>query len=312
MYGASFDFLVSPGQNRTYDATIQSAGSPDCSGGNIPGSGNLPANCDDGGFTSAWSVDLKYEAKNFYVTAAYERHNSVNRNSDGIGSNNPIYGYYYGLLGAGGAVPLASNPLLLDPTVIVVNGPTNGPGGTPATMVLGAYTTDIGSESAAKIGGQYIFDFGLTISAIWENLHRDIPDYLAFQNERSRSGHWLALSQQITPSMNVAAGWAHAGQTPGDPGGQHNYDPYAPSNTADMVTLAFKQKLDKQVTWYIDAAETFNHGNAHYDIGAGGRGLTTDCHDGTHPSVIDYTSNGPTTWGGCKIKGLSIGMTYTF
>jgi len=43
MYGVSFDFLVSPGQNRTYDAVVQSSGSPDCSGGNIPGSGNLPA-----------------------------------------------------------------------------------------------------------------------------------------------------------------------------------------------------------------------------------------------------------------------------
>jgi len=112
--------------------------------------------------------------------------------------------------------------------------------------------------------------------------------------------------------MNVAVGWAHASQTPGDPGGQHNFDPLATANTADMITLAFKQKLDKQVTWYIDAAETFNHGNAHYDLGAGGRGLTTDCHDGTHASVIDYTSNGPTTWGGCKVKGLSVGMNYTF
>jgi predicted porin len=310
--GLSFDFLVSPGQNRTFDAVIQSAGSPDCSGGNIPGSGNLPANCDDGGFTSAWSLDVKYEQKDFYLTAAYERHNSVNRNSDGIGSNNPIYGYYYGLLGAGGAVPLSSNPLLLDPTVITVNGPTNGPGGAPSTMVLGAYTTDVGPEYAYKFGGQYIFPFGLKVSGMWEFLRRDIPSYLQFQNERSRDGHWLALTQRITEGSNVSVGWAHAGQTPGDPGGQHNYNPYAPRNTADMVTLAFKQKLDKQVTWYLDVAETFNHGNAHYDLGAGGRGLTTDCHDGTHASVIDYTSNGPTTWGGCKVKGASVGLNYTF
>ena len=312
MYGASFDFLVSPGQNRTYDAVVQSSGSPDCSGGNIPGSGNLPANCDDGGFTSAWSLDVKYELKNLYLTAAYERHNNVNRNSDGIGSNNPIYGYYYGLLGAGGAVPLANNPLLLDPTIITVNGPTNGPGGAPSTMVLGAYTTDVGAEYAYKFGAQYKFDFGLSVSGIWEFLRRDVPSYLVFQNERSRDGHWLALSQDIGQSMNVSVGWAHASQTPGDPGGQHNYDPLADSDTADMVTFAFKQKLDKQVSWYFDAAETFNHGNAHYDLGAGGRGLTTDCHDGTHASVIDYTSNGPTTWGGCHIKGLSVGMNYTF
>src|ERR1017187_29142 len=33
----SFDLLVSPGANRTYDNVVQSAGSPDCSGGNMPG-----------------------------------------------------------------------------------------------------------------------------------------------------------------------------------------------------------------------------------------------------------------------------------
>ncbi len=311
MSGFSFDFLVSPGQNRTYDAVVQSSGSPDCSGGNIPGSGNLPANCDDGGFTSAYSLDLKFETKNFYATAAYERHNNVNRNSDGIGSNNPIYDYYFG-----------NNPsaLLLDMTPInlaVANGGTTVPCGPPAsscltTFPLGAYTTDIGPEYAYKFGAQYIFDFGLTVSGIVEFLRRDIPSYLQFQNERSRNGHWLALSQKLNDASTVSVGWAHAGQTPGDPGGQHNYNPFAPSNTADMITLAFKQKLDKQVTWYIDAAETFNHGNAHYDLGAGGRGLTTDCHDGTHTSQFDYSSAGPTTWGGCRVKGLSVGMNYKF
>ena len=53
----SFDFLWSPGQNRTYDSVIQSAGASDCSGGNVPGSGNLPLNCDDGAFQDAISAD---------------------------------------------------------------------------------------------------------------------------------------------------------------------------------------------------------------------------------------------------------------
>ena len=38
----SFDVLFSPGQNRTPDSLAQSSGSPDCNGGNVPGSGNLP------------------------------------------------------------------------------------------------------------------------------------------------------------------------------------------------------------------------------------------------------------------------------
>src|SRR5882757_6894242 len=89
----SFDALISPGQNRTYDNVVQSSGSPDCSGGNNPGSGNLPLNCDDGGFDDAYSIDLKFERGPIYATAAYEIHKRVNRNSDGIGSNHPIYGY---------------------------------------------------------------------------------------------------------------------------------------------------------------------------------------------------------------------------
>jgi predicted porin len=313
--GFSLGFLLSPGQNRTYDAVIMSDGATDCSGGNLPGSGNLPANCDDGGFTSAYSLALNYETKNFYVTADYERHNNVNRNSDGIGSNNPEYLYYYNNFGTA-LVP--GNPLQLDMTPVAVapaNGGTVAPCGTSTcvtTIPLGAYTTSIGPEYAYKVGAQYIFDFGLTVSGIWERLRRDVPSYLQFQNERQRYGTWLALSQQLGESMTVSAGWAHAGKTPGDPGGQHNFNPFFPANTADMVTLAFVQKIDKQVSWYADVAETFNHGNAHYDLGAGGHGITTDCHDGTHASQIDYSSFGPTTWGGCHIKGASVGMTYKF
>ena len=107
-------------------------------------------------------------------------------------------------------------------------------------------------------------------------------------------------------ALNISTVELGTGNYPGDP---H----CSLSMLKDKKALKeFKQKLDKQVSWYFDAAETFNHGNTHYDLGAGGRGLMTDCHDGTHASVIDYTSNGPTTWGGCHIKGLSVGMNYTF
>jgi hypothetical protein len=82
-----------PAQNRTFDNVVQSAGSPDCNGGNEPGSGNLLLNCDDGGFGAAYSADFKVETGGFYGTVAYELHRNVNRNSDGIGANNPIYGY---------------------------------------------------------------------------------------------------------------------------------------------------------------------------------------------------------------------------
>ena len=294
----SFDLLVSPGQNRTFDNVVQSAGSPDCNGGNEPGSGNLLLNCDDGGFGAAYSADFKVETGGFYGTIAYELHRNVNRNSDGIGANNPIYGYLVSV----------NSPLLDFNTFNSLV--TEFPG--YASVASPGYLTDIADESAFKVGAQYAFPIGLTVNGIWERLRRPLPSDLEFQNERQRNGFWLAVSEQLGPKDVVSAGWAHAGQTPGDPGGQHNYNPLAPPDTADMYTLDWKHRLDKQLTWYLDTALTINHGNAHYDLGAGGRGLTTDCHDGTNTIIIDGSSAGPTTWGGCRIQGFSTGFNYKF
>jgi predicted porin len=300
----SFDLLLSPGANRTYDNVVQSSGSPDCSGGNSPGSGNLPLGCDDGGFGTAYSADLKFERGGFYATAAWELHHHVNRNSDGIGANAPGYG---NLVNEGNGV----SPLLdwntynlyaaQYPTIV-----TAGNGFTPP------YLADIGDEWAIKAGLQYTFDFGLSISGIYEWMKRDLPPALEFQNERTRMGTWFAATYDLTPKDNFSIGWAHAGATPGDPGGQHNYNPNNPQNQANMYTVAWKHHFDKNLYGYLDAADTVNDGNAHYDIGAGGRGVTTDCHDGTSTVFNDYSSAGPTTWGGCHAMGVSVGMNYKF
>ena len=295
----SFDALWSPGANRTFDNVVQSAGSPDCNGGNEPGSGNLLLNCDDGGFGDAYSIDLKLETGGFYATVAYERHRGVNRNSDGIGANNPTYGYL---------VSTGTSPLIDYNPFAALSAEFPG----YASVASPPYLTDIADESAFKVGAQYAFPFGLTASAIWEDLHRYLPQDLEFQNERQRNGIWLALTQDLGSKDNVSAGWAHAGRTPGDPGGQHNYDPLSTDDSADMFTLAWKHKFDKQFYWYIDSALTLNHGNAHYDIGAGGRALTTDCHDGTNTIITDGSSAGNTTWGGCRIMGFSTGLDYRF
>jgi hypothetical protein len=309
-----FNLLISPGQNRTYDDVVQSSGSPDCNGGNLPGSGNLLMNCDDGGFGDAYSADIEFELGGFYATVAYELHKGVNRNSDGIGSNNPTYAQ---LLNAAGFTGAPGDTTCNDPTgnldcatyALLVSEYPNWAavgGGTPPWL------TDIADESAFKVGVQYRFEFGLTVDAIWEELKRNVPLFLEFQNERQRNGVWFALSEDLTPRDNISVGWAHAGATPGDPGGQHNYNPLAGPDTADMYTAAWKHRLDKQLYWYVDWAVTDNHGNAHYDIGAGGRGLTTDCHDGTNTVYTDNTSTGPTTWGGCRIQGFSTGINYKF
>ena len=300
----SFDLLVSPGANRTYDNVVQSAGSPDCSGGNSPGSGNLPLNCDDGGFGTAYSADLKFETGGFYSTVAWELHHHVNRNSDGIGANAPGYGNLF--QGGAGTSPLVDfgtyNTYLNEygAAFVAANGFT------------APYLADIGDEWAVKAGVQYTFDFGLALSGIYEWMKRDLPPSLEFQNERTRMGTWFAATYDLNVRDNFSIGWAHAGATPGDPGGQHNYNPNDTQNQANMYTIAWKHHFDKNLYGYLDAADTVNDGNAHYDLGAGGRGVTTDCHDGTNTVFNDYSSAGPTTWGGCHEIGVSLGMNYKF
>lgn len=300
--GFAFDGMFAPGQNVTYNNVTTPLGSPDCTGGNSPGSGNLFDNCDDGGFGDAWSADIRYERGGLYLTAAWELHRSVNRNSDGIGSNSPYYNYL-----------VATGSPLIDFNTFN-NFAAEYPGA--AAVSSPPYLTDIANEYAWKYGGQYRFPFGLTIDALYEHMFRSLPAAMEFQNERERFGTWFALSQDLNGGVDqIAVGWAHAGRTPGDPAGQHNYNPLeqlAGDNEANSYTISFKHKLDKQLTMYFDAAETVNDGNAHYDIGAGGHGIKTDCHDGTNIVFNDYSSAGPTTWGGCHEVGFSTGVDYKF
>jgi len=316
--GFSFDLAYALGQNPDENSNLMPEGSPDCAGGNVPGSGNLPLNCDDGGFQDAYSADLKFDFGGFYATAAYEMHKKVNRSSDGVGSNSPYYNYVYGLGLASQSCPtcMPTNPLSLqllnwsDFLAFYAEFPNSAPAGTPE------YNTavDVADEWAMKIGGSYRFEFGLTIAYLWEEMHRDLPAIMEFQNERQRTSDWLA-AQYVTPdgADRFAIGWAHAGATVGDPGGQHNFNPtLLGKNEGNMYTIGWWHKLDKQLTAYIVAAETMNDGNAHFDIGAGGHGIKTDCHDATHPLFIDYSSAGPTTWGGCHPIGVSTGVDFKF
>src|SRR5580700_7454336 len=310
--GVSFDAAYSLGQNVDPNNDLTSEGSPDCSGGNNPGSGNLFLNCDDGGFNYAYSGDLKFEMGGLYLTAAYELHSGVNRSSDGVGANNP---YYTGVLLANCPGPTYNaptcSPLLdwADYAAFAGEYPGAAAAGSPAYNTL----YDVANEWAMKFGGQYHFDFGLTISYIYEDLHRSLGPAMEFQNERQRTGDWLAAEYVFNGGADrVALGWAHAGASVGDPGGQHNYNPHWYGNQANMYTFGWWHKLDKQLTAYLNIADTANDGNAHYDIGAGGHGIKTDCHDATHNQFVDYSSAGPTTWGGCHPLGVSTGINFKF
>jgi hypothetical protein len=165
----------------------------------------------------------------------------------------------------------------------------------------------------------YKFASKTTVGVIGESMHRYVPSDLAFQNERQRYGTWLVVSQELSPEDSLHFGWAHAFRTPGDPG-QHNDTTmvladgtaYGASNQnqADMLTAAWKHKYSDNLTWYTNVAATFNGPSAHYDLGAGGRSVTTDCHDANAaPGGINAA---PQCWTGTTIVAVSTGLQWKF
>ena len=75
--------------------------------------------------------------------------------------------------------------------------------------------------------------------------------------------------------------------------------------------------IDKNITVYADWAMTVNHHDAHYDLGAGGHGVTTDCHDSSPMAAFDPTTgavsnNGPHCFAGGRLQGASVGVNYRF
>jgi hypothetical protein len=189
----------------------------------------------------------------------------------------------------------------------------------PNATALRYFNEDIADEDAFKVAALYRFPTRTTIGGIFESFHRYVPAELEFENERQRFGTWLFLSQELTPVDSIHFGWAHAFKTPGDPG-QHNSATlttadgagvFAPNdNQADMVTASFKHRFSENLTWYTAVAATFNGPSTHFDLSAGGRGVTTDCHD-TFEADGSYTSS-PHCWTGTTIVGASTGLQWRF
>jgi predicted porin len=292
--GFQWNALYSPGQNRSSISDNIASGESDCTGGNIPGSGGtFPVNCTDGAFSDAISTNLSYTNGGFYATVAYERHFKVNRSSDVAA----IYGQF---------APQQGGPAPLTPA--------------QAAIFNTLLSQDIADEDAFKVGALYRFDTGTTVGGIFESLHRYVPADLMFQNERQRYGTWLFVSQNLTAKDSVHFGWAHAFHTPGDPG-QHNSGilttpdgagAFASNdNQSDMITASWKHKFGDNLTWYSAVAATFNGPSAHYDLGAGGRGVTTDCHDAFAADGGNVYGN-PHCYTGTTILGFSTGLQYRF
>lgn len=161
-------------------------------------------------------------------------------------------------------------------------------GGGPAP----AGAVGIANEQAYKVGIQYSLS-STVLNFIVEKMTRSAPD--PSFNERQHTGFWLAATQKFSPTDDVNLGWAHAGKTPGDPG----VGPV--DNKADMLALGYKHHFDKQTNWYAVYARQQNQTGAHYDLGASGHGITTDCKDAAG-----------TCFTGATVQGFSVGMQYNF
>ena len=297
IYGFQFNLLYSPGQNRDNDSSNLPSGESDCAGGNDPTSGGNPLiSCSDGAWNNVVSGNLSYTNGPLYMTAAGEWHQSVNRQSD--------------LAGAYG-VPLTF-------TTQNCSAFLTAPGAVDGGIAQQQCANDVANEWAAKAGILYQFATKTTVGAVVEYMHRDVPADLAFQNERTRWGTWLVVSQELTPLDSLYFGWAHAFRSPGNPG-QHNDSTlvttngaaFGPNqNQADMVTAEWKHKLSDNLIWYNIVAATFNGPDAHYDLGAGGRSVTTDCHDAT--GVSGGLTSAPHCWTGTTLVGVSSGLQWRF
>src|SRR5205814_9687898 len=144
-----------------------------------------------------------------------------------------------------------------------------------------------------KAGVQYRLPTRTTLNAIYERLTRHAPDPSA--NERQHNAFWLAATQQFSESDDLNLGWAHAGKTPGDP----SAGPV--DNKANMYSVGYKHHFDRRTNWYAVYARQANHAGAHYDLGASGHGITTDCKDALGGC-----------FGGQTIQAVSLGWMYSF
>jgi hypothetical protein len=183
-----------------------------------------------------------------------------------------------------------------------------GDEGSPIPGSAPVGSVGVADEKAFKVGIQYAFATNTIVNVIFERLTRAAPDQNF--NERQRNGSWLAITQKVTPEDEVNVGWAHAGKTPGQPGGASvdNVNPAGAlgvggpvDNASDMISLGYKHHWDKRANWYAVYARQQNHAGGHFDLGSSGHGITTDCKD-----ALGFCFTGET------LQGVSVGMMYSF
>lgn len=176
-------------------------------------------------------------------------------------------------------------------------------------------TVGIADEYGWRLGVQYKLPTDTILSFVYEDLKRKLPYH--YFDERSRKAYWLALSQDIDKFNSFHFGYGHADKSPGSLG-EHNIQTVPDAdNASNMYTAMFRHNLDAQTYWYVVYATQVNHSAAHYDLGAGGRANTTDCHDGSQIGAVNpvdgsYSAGGPFCYTGGKLQAISMGMAYKF
>jgi predicted porin len=310
--GFQWNALFSPGQNRSTINDNIPAGSGQCTGNNDPTSGgDLPVTCSDGSFGNAASANLSYTNGPLYITGAAEWHQNVNRQSD--------VAAIYGIANSGAFSNATSCGEVQAFALSSGVNPAITPGSAASSNFLRLCNEDVGDEWAWKVAVLYTFPTKTTVGALFESMHRDVPAELQFINERQRNDTWLFVTQELTPNDSASFGWAHAFAANGDPG-QHNSASLttadggatyaANDNSADMLTANYKHKFGPNLTWYTAIAATINGPSAHYDMGAGGHGITTDCHS-AYGATGGLASN-PHCWTGTTLAGVSTGVQWRF
>jgi predicted porin len=164
--------------------------------------------------------------------------------------------------------------------------------------------TGVHDEWAFKVGAQFtVAQTGTTVNALYEKMERvGAPDAY---NERSRNlTLWFAVTQDLTKSLALNLGWAHAGSSPGSPGwtapdGSGHVGPV--NNAANMYDIGLKDRFDKATFVYLTFSDMVNEEGAHFDLGASGHGAKVDCKDQTSACFT-----------GTTIKAITLGMNYRF
>jgi predicted porin len=277
--------LFSPGQNRASNSDNLAAGESDCTGGNIPGSGGVtPVTCSDGSFSNAVSASLTYAKGPLFVTAAYERHMKVNRQSD-------IVGLYSD---CNATCQLLESQDTADEDAGKIAAQYKLPTGTVISGIFETMHRYVPADLAFQNERQRLGTWFSMDQKITKNTSVSLGWAHAFRTPGDPGQH---NSSNSTPPDGIVGTDATGGANA--------------NNQANLFSAALKYRASNSLGLYLAWGFTANGPFAHYDLGGGGRSVATDCHDASDSSGGLVGAN-PHCWAGSKLDGASVGMNWKF